>query len=98
MAAQLSQCSCNPDPPQPLLVTAGFLAFPICCLNPNAHHPAHHTHHAAHHPAHHAAHHAALHAAHHAAHHAAPHAAPHAALDNVDEEKNDAGGEAVRGR
>ena len=62
-------------------MTAGFLAFPICCLNPNAHH-------AAHHPAHHAAHHA--HHAHHAAH--------HAALDSVDEEKNDAGGEAVRGR
>ena len=87
MAAQLSQCSCNPDPPQPLLVTAGFLAFPTCCLNPNAHHSAHH---AVHHPAHHSAHHAAHHAVHHTAH--------HAALDNVDEEKNDAGGEAVRGR
>ena len=62
-------------------MTAGFLAFPICCLNPNAHHAAHH----------------AVHLAHHA-HYAVPHAAPHAALDNVDEEKNDAGGEAVRGR
>ena len=70
-----SVCSCNPDPPQPLLVTAGFLAFPTCCLNPNAHHSAHH-----------------------AVHYAAHHAAHHAALDNVDEEKNDAGGEAVRGR
>ena len=90
MAAQLSVCSCNPDPAQPLLVTAGFLAFSTCCLNPNAHH-------AAYHAAHHAAHHA--HNAHHAHHaHNAHNAAPHAALDNVDEEKNDAGGEAVRGR
>ena len=74
-------CSCNPDPPQPLLVTAGFLP----CLFHLLHQPqcsscSHHAHNAHH------------------AHPPAPHAAHHAALDNVDEEKNDAGGEAVRGR